>query len=148
MMKKITVIVLLILIAELAMADSKEVVGSETEKSSQNNIYHDYIVQTKKLIDKKFPGYFKELTKGEQLQWIDYVGRQGAKFGYDNISLRQGYTIIACYLGKDFMTDQGVDKNIKRFLQDERFSKYVRIRDMQRYLEKKNYKLNKPSIVE
>lgn len=114
--------------------------------TEEKDVYQSYLADTQSLINKRFPDFFTGLTQSEQRSWIDYVGRQATKFGYDNISLQQSFTLIACYLGKDFMTDDKVYKNIKRFLKDERFSKYVRVRGIQRYLKRKKYQITKPSV--
>ena len=120
--------------------------SDEESKQTENNAYQSYLSQTQSLINQKFPGFFSELENSEQLSWIDYVGKQAAKYGYENTSLRQSFTLISCYLGKNFMVNDKVDSDIKRFLKDERFSKYVRGRDMQRYLKRKNYNLVSPSV--
>lgn len=146
MMKKIFILLFFLGIVGSASASDNLKQSEQKENTTKNEVYQSYLLKTQSLINKKFPDFFSELTQSEQLKWVDYVGRQGASFGYDNVNLRQGFTIISCYLGKDFMTDDNSDKDIKRFLQDERFSKYVRVRDMQRYLKRKKYQLNPPSV--
>ena len=137
---------LLLLGTSLYAANNSPKIEQGTAASEEQNVYQSYLTDTQSMINKRFPDFFSELTQSEQLIWIDYVGRQAAEFGYDNVSLRQSFTFIACYLGKDFMTDDKVYKNIKRFLQDERFSKYVRVRDIRRYLKRKKYQLTKPTV--
>lgn len=142
MLKKLIVLITILSLSNVLFAMD----GGEESKQTENNAYQSYLSQTQSIINKKFPKFFSDLEHSEQLAWIDYVGKQGAKLGYDNTNLRQGFTFISCYLGKDFMADDEIDKDIKRFLKDERFSKYVRVRDMQRYLKRKNYALVSPSV--
>ena len=138
---------LLLLGTSLYAANDSSTTKQNIAASDEQNVYQSYLTDTQSLINNRFPEFFSELSQSEQLSWIDYVGRQAAKFGYDNVSLRQSFTLIACYLGKDFMTDDKINKNIKRFLKDGRFSKYVRVRDIRRYLKRKKYQLTKPSVV-
>ncbi|WP_223671336.1 hypothetical protein [Kangiella shandongensis] len=142
MLKKLIVLITMLCLSNVVFAMD----SGEESKQVENNAYQSYLSKTQSLINQKFPGFFSELGNSEQLSWIDYVGKQAAKYGYENTNLRQGFTLISCYLGKDFMADDNVDKDIKRFLKDERFSKYVRVRDMQRYLKRKKYDLVSPSV--
>lgn len=142
-----TASLLLLLGTSLYAANDSSNTKQNIAASDEQNVYQSYLIDTQSLINKRYPGFFSELTQTEQLSWLDYVGRQAIEFGYDNISLRQSFTLIACYLGKNFMTDDKINKNIKRFLKDGRFSKYVRVRDLRRYLKRKKYQLTKPSVV-
>ena len=119
---------------------------SNISEQVESEPYQNYLIHTQGVINKRFQGFFSQLSHEDQLKWIDYVGNQGVKYGYENMNLRQQFTLIACYLGKDFMTNGEVDEDIKRFLKDDRFSKYVRVRDMQRYLKRKKYDLVSPSV--
>jgi hypothetical protein len=145
MLKRLLLAIILILFSQITVAeDSPE--SSNTSEQVESDPYQNYLIHTQGLINKRFPGFFSDLSHEDQLKWIDYVGNQGVKYGYENMNLRQQFTLIACYLGKDFMTNDEVDKDIKRFIQDDRFSKYVRVRDMRRYLKRKGYTVTTPTL--
>ena len=144
MLNKFFTLIVILGLCNVALA------GNNREKLEQNTTQPDqlYLIQTQSLINQKFPVFFSKLKLNEQLMWIKSVAEQAERYGYDNNSLKEGFTIISCYLGKDFMSDERVDKDIKKYLKDERFSKYVRVRDIQRFLERKKHKLEIPSSKE
>ena len=111
-----TASLLLLLGTSLYAANDSSNTKQNIAASDEQNVYQSYLIDTQSLINKRYPGFFSELTQTEQLSWLDYVGRQAIEFGYDNISLRQSFTLIACYLGKNFMTDDKINKNIKSVL--------------------------------
>lgn len=125
----------------------KQDTASNETSEAKSETYQSYLQNTQQLVQKKFPQFFDNLNNEQQLSWIQYVSHQAGSYGYDNISQKQGFVLISCYLGKDFMTDKNVDSKIKRFLKDKRFSKYVRIRDIQRYLKRERYSLTLPDVV-
>lgn len=146
MLKKVLLFVTLFCIANITTAADSIKFSEQAQITAESDAYQAYLTQTQQIINDKFPTFFADLKQNEQLIWIDYVGKQGEKYGYDNVSLRQGFAILSCYLGKDFMNDKDVEAGIKKFLQDDKFSKYVRIRDMQRYLKREKYQLTSPSV--
>ncbi|MBV35360.1 MAG: hypothetical protein CMP47_07865 [Rickettsiales bacterium] len=145
MMYRLLLVITLALFSQITLAESSSN-QSGTSEQVESDPYQNYLIHTQGVINKRFPGFFSDLSHKDQLKWIDYVGNQGVKYGYENMNLRQQFTLIACYLGKDFMANDGVDKDIKRFLQDDRFSKYVRVRDMRRYLKRKGYTATPPKM--
>lgn len=144
-MYRLLLVITLALFSQITLAESSSN-QSGTSEQVESDPYQNYLIHTQGVINKRFPGFFSDLSHKDQLKWIDYVGNQGVKYGYENMNLRQQFTLIACYLGKDFMANDGVDKDIKRFLQDDRFSKYVRVRDMRRYLKRKGYTATPPKM--
>ena len=144
-MYRLLLVITLALFSQITLAESSSN-QSGTSEQVESDPYQNYLIHTQGVINKRFPGFFSDLSHKDQLKWIDYVGKQGVKYGYENMNLRQQFTLIACYLGKDFMANDGVDKDIKRFLQDDRFSKYVRVRDMRRYLKRKGYTATPPNL--
>ena len=144
-MYRLLLVITLALFSQITLAESSSN-QSGTSEQVESDPYQNYLIHTQGVINKRFPGFFSDLSHKDQLKWIDYVGNQGVKYGYENMNLRQQFTLIACYLGKDFMANDEVDKDIKRFLQDDRFSKYVRVRDMRRYLKRKGYTATPPKM--
>ena len=144
-MYRLLLVITLALFSQITLAESSSN-QSGTSEQVESDPYQNYLIHTQGVINKRFPGFFSDLNLKDQLKWIDYVGNQGVKYGYENMNLRQQFTLIACYLGKDFMANVEVDKDIKRFLQDDRFSKYVRVRDMRRYLKRKGYTATPPNL--
>ncbi|PXF64396.1 hypothetical protein [Kangiella spongicola] len=145
MMYRLLLVITLALFSQITLAENSSN-QSSTSEQVESDPYQNYLIHTQGVINKRFPGFFSDLSHKDQLKWIDYVGNQGVKYGYENMNLRQQFTLIACYLGKDFMANDEVDKDIKRFLQDDRFSKYVRVRDMRRYLKRKGYTATPPNL--
>lgn len=106
------------------------------------------IKKIKEYIDKKKPDFWRNLTNNEKLIWLDYALYSADKYGYGYGEKLYGYIDFTQKLGAAFMDDKEVEENIRRFLRDDRFSDYVRLRDGFRYLVKKGVEDRLPSGVD
>lgn len=106
------------------------------------------IEKIKEYIDKKKPDFWRNLTDNEKLIWLDYALYSADKYGYGYGEKLYGYINFTQKLGAAFMDDKDVEENVRRFLRDDRFSDYVRLRDGFRYLVKKGVEDRLPSGID
>lgn len=106
------------------------------------------IEKIKEYIDKKKPDFWRNLTDKEKLIWLDYVLYSADKYGYGYGEKLYSYINFTQKLGAAFMDDEDVEGNIRKFLRDDRFSDFVRLRDGFRYLVKKGIEDRLPSGID
>ncbi|MBD3654751.1 hypothetical protein [Kangiella sp.] len=118
----------------------KYISNSETEDKR--------IEKIKEYIDKKKPDFWRNLTDNEKLIWLDYALYSADKYGYGYGEKLYSYINFTQKLGAAFMDDEDVEENIRKFLRDDRFSDFVRLRDGFRYLVKKGVEDRLPNGVD
>lgn len=106
------------------------------------------IEKIQQYIDKKKPDFWRNLTDNEKLIWLDYALYSADKYGYGYGEKLYGYIDFTQKLGAAFMDDEDVEENVRRFLRDDRFSDYVRLRDGFRYIVKQGVEDRLPSVID
>lgn len=143
-------LILLSLLLMFGCASTKEIYPTTADykfKYISNSEPEDKrIKKIKEYIDKKKPDFWRNLTDNERLIWLDYALYSADKYGYGYGEKLYGYINFTQKLGAAFMDDKDVEDNIRRFLRDDRFSDYVRLRDGLRYLVKKVLRINYPAV--
>lgn len=109
---------------------------NKIQKLFTDSQYKTFLMECRDSIAGKYPDFWSNLTKQEQLTWVDAVVRDGKKLGFSNEYLIKDYLNFVCKIGKDFLKDPSVDNNLIRFITDTNFSSYVRIRDANRWIDK------------
>lgn len=145
-------LILLSLLLMFGCASTKEIYPTTADykfKYISNSEPEDKrIKKIKEYIDKKKPDFWRNLTDNERLIWLDYALYSADKYGYGYGEKLYGYINFTQKLGAAFMDDKDVEDNIRRFLRDDRFSDYVRLRDGLRYLVKKGVEDKLPSGID
>lgn len=103
------------------------------------------IEKIKEYIEKEKPDFWRNLTDNEKIIWLDYALYSADKYGYGYGEKLYSYIDFTKKLGAAFMDDKDVEENVRRFLRDDRFSDYLRLRDGLRYLVKKGVEDRLPS---
>lgn len=103
------------------------------------------IEKIKEYIEKEKPDFWRNLTDNEKLIWLDYALYSADKYGYGYGEKLYSYIDFTKKLGAAFMDDKDVEENVRRFLRDDRFNDFVRLRDGFRYLVKKGVEDRLPS---
>jgi hypothetical protein len=119
---------------------------SKIQKLFVDNHYRKFLLECRDEVAIQFSGFWKNLSKQDQLTWLDSVVQDSKKLGFGNQCLIKDYLNIVCKIGKDFLKDPSVDDNLIRFITDSNFSPYVRTRDANRWIDNSNPKVTPPTL--
>lgn len=120
---------------------------AKIQKLFVDNQYRQFLLECRDSVAKEFSGFWRGLSKQEQLTWLDSIVIESKKLGFGNQYLIKEYLKIACKIGKDFLSDPNVDDNLIRFITDSNFSPYVRTRDANRWIDKNMSEVTYPQKV-